>query len=386
MATAQRQIEVDFLRGLALLFIVVDHVNGSFLARFTLRNFAACDAAEVFVFLAGYSAAAAYIAIEARHGVRAARSRFLRRGWEIYRAFVVAAMLMLLCGFALKRLGIPAPAVHATEICAFLANPVGTVLQILGLVRQPYLSDVLPMYGVFVLFVPLAVRYAKGAPLLALAVSVGIWLMAPWLGKALPGAATNSWAFNPFAWQLMFMLGLVARLRPDSMLPRRKSVQVALTGLATVIALLGILFAYLWMRPSLQSVMLPSWMQSGFPIAKQNLAALRLISFLGLAWLTYLLCRAGWIERLARALSPVVQIGRRSLFCFVTGSAISVIIEGATYGVAAGMPHQRVALVGDLAAVALLLLAGVFWDKVQNGRRRSVGPVLQGRGPQHPAR
>jgi uncharacterized membrane protein len=35
----QRRTEVDLIRGIALLFIVVDHVNGSVLADYTIRNF-----------------------------------------------------------------------------------------------------------------------------------------------------------------------------------------------------------------------------------------------------------------------------------------------------------------------------------------------------------
>lgn len=57
---AQRDLRIDFFRGLALLFIFIDHVPDNVLARFTLRNFGFADAAEVFVLLAGFSAVLAY--------------------------------------------------------------------------------------------------------------------------------------------------------------------------------------------------------------------------------------------------------------------------------------------------------------------------------------
>jgi hypothetical protein len=49
-----RDLRIDFLRGLALLFIFIDHIPDNGLAHFTLRNFGFADAAEVFVLLAGF--------------------------------------------------------------------------------------------------------------------------------------------------------------------------------------------------------------------------------------------------------------------------------------------------------------------------------------------
>ena len=82
-----RLIELDFFRGLVLLIIVVDHIGGSILSRVTLHAYALCDAAEVFVFLGGFATATAYAALAERRNEATARSRFLRRSLEIYRAF-----------------------------------------------------------------------------------------------------------------------------------------------------------------------------------------------------------------------------------------------------------------------------------------------------------
>ena len=48
-----RDPRIDFLRGLALYMIVVDHVSGDPLAMFTYRILGFSDAAEMFVFLSG---------------------------------------------------------------------------------------------------------------------------------------------------------------------------------------------------------------------------------------------------------------------------------------------------------------------------------------------
>lgn len=366
----QRRTEIDLIRGIALLFIVVDHVNGSVLADYTIRNFQLFDAAEVFVFLAGYSAGAAYLAMEARDGASAARKRLRRRSWEIYKAFVLTGVLMLLFGFVLAMCKIPAPAVRATEALDFMAQPVATLLQVIGLARQPFVSDVLPMYAVFIGVAPLAIRWARAQPLAFICGSVALWIMSPTLLPLLPSSEPRGWSFNPFAWQLMFAMGLLARLRPDFILPQQTMVRRAFTAGAVVVAAVCMAAAYLWMRPHLYEAWLPAWIPTlAFPLPKQSLAALRVVSFLGLAWLVYLAVRAGWVGRLASFMGPVVQIGRHSLFCFVLGAVVSVGIEGLTYGVAGGRPTRPVALTGDIIAVAVLLVVGGWYGRRKDARK-----------------
>ncbi|MGO4305781.1 OpgC domain-containing protein [Cupriavidus sp. RAF12] len=378
----QRRTEVDLIRGIALLFIVVDHVNGSVLADYTIRNFTLFDAAEVFVFLAGYSAGAAYLAMEARVGASAARRRLRRRGWEIYKAFVLTGLLMLLFGFLLAMCRIPAPAVRATEAPVFMAQPLETLLEVVSLARQPFVSDVLPMYAVFIGLAPLAIRWSRAQPLAFVCGSVALWLMAPALLPLLPSSEARGWSFNPFAWQLMFTLGLIARLRPDFVLPQQPIVRWAFTISAVAVALAGVALAYLWMRPHVYEAWLPAWVPSMvFPLPKQSLAFLRVVSFLGLAWLVYLAIRAGWVEKLAGLMGPVVQIGRHSLFCFVLGAVVSVTIEGFTYGIAGGRPTRPVALGGDLVAVAMLLVIGGWWGRRKEARKNADRPVMPKKSP-----
>ena len=57
MTVSSRDLRLDFFRGLALVFIFVDHIPNNLLAYFTLANIVFSDAAEIFVFLSGYTAA-----------------------------------------------------------------------------------------------------------------------------------------------------------------------------------------------------------------------------------------------------------------------------------------------------------------------------------------
>ncbi len=55
MANQTRIGGIDFVRGIVLIAILIDHVPGTVLESLTPRNFALSDSAEAFVFLSGVS-------------------------------------------------------------------------------------------------------------------------------------------------------------------------------------------------------------------------------------------------------------------------------------------------------------------------------------------
>jgi hypothetical protein len=59
-AVQSRDRRLDFFRGLALIFIFVDHIPKNVLSYFTIQAAQFYDAAEVFVFISGYTAALVY--------------------------------------------------------------------------------------------------------------------------------------------------------------------------------------------------------------------------------------------------------------------------------------------------------------------------------------
>ena len=53
MAGTDRDIRLDFFRGIALLFIFLDHIPDNNVNWLTIRNFGFSDASEIFVFISG---------------------------------------------------------------------------------------------------------------------------------------------------------------------------------------------------------------------------------------------------------------------------------------------------------------------------------------------
>ena len=77
-----RDLRLDLFRGLSLLFIFIDHIPNNVLSYVTLHSIAFSDAAEVFVFIAGYAAATVYGKAFEWQGCLAASGRIYRRIWR----------------------------------------------------------------------------------------------------------------------------------------------------------------------------------------------------------------------------------------------------------------------------------------------------------------
>ena len=168
---AKRDARIDLARGLCLWFILVDHMQGNVLGLVTLRSFAVCDAADVFVFLCGVSASLAYGRTFDREGWWAAGRRALSRVRTLYLAHL--ALLAALAAFTAS-----SGALGHADAGRFLAlqdQPLdaGRLLRLALMLEQPGDLDLLPLYMLllawFALVLPLTRR-----PLCLLALSGGL--------------------------------------------------------------------------------------------------------------------------------------------------------------------------------------------------------------------
>jgi hypothetical protein len=340
---SKRLVELDFFRGLVLLIIVVDHIGGSMLSRFTLHAFALNDAAEVFVFLGGFATATAYIAMSERRSESAARVRFIKRAFEIYRAFLVTAALMLVASFVLRPLFGHAPNLALHDLDSFYAEPVASIAQILSFERQPYLSAVLPMYTLFALAVPVVLPLARSKPWLLLGLSLALWAFAPQIGEYMPSVDDNLWDFNPSAWQLMFVLGVIVRCQP--IYQRVSANRFGWAVSAGAVALIAGMAYY-------KLLVLPPALDSAF---KRDLAGARVVNFLAIAWIAANLARYGVVKQIAARLPWIGAIGRDGMVCFVAGAVISLVVDSILFTVTDGLVNVPAGLVADAVAICALL-------------------------------
>ena len=315
-----RDPRIDFFRGLALIFIFWDHVPQNPLAQFTLRNIGFSDAAEIFVFLAGYAAVLAYGKVVQRDGYLVACVKILRRAWVLYVVHIfLLALLMGIVFFANSHVQ-TRDLVQEMGLQYFLTHPQQALMDELLLRFKPSLMDPLPLYILLLLGLPLVLPMLLRRAQYVVGLSVVLYLLAPWFQWNLAAQEGGVWFFNPMAWQLLFILGGAAAIhgqRPGVAERRPLRRQPMFVG-ATAYLLLSGLLALSWKWPEVHDAFMPrmlgEWL---YPISKTNLSPLRLLHFLALAYVTArLLPDIGWTRHwLAQ---QCARMGRYSLevFCF----------------------------------------------------------------------
>jgi hypothetical protein len=210
------------------------------------------------------------------------------------------------------------------------------------------------MYSVFALAVPVIVPLAQKKPVIAMFGSLFVWLAAMPLLRFLPGTYGEAWAFNPFAWQLMFMTGVLARVQPISDEFHAGKIARWLTAGAIAVAL-----TFAFFKLFLETQAPPGYM-------KQNLATLRIVSFAAIAWIVARGVYAGWVGKLARKLPGVVTIGQQGLVCFIAGTCVSLVLDSAlramgVLGLGRYPSHWILGLIADGIAIVSLLALARFW-------------------------
>src|SRR3977135_1960465 len=92
---AGRDVRLDLFRGLANWAIFLDHIPHEVLSWITVKNYGFSDAADLFVFISGYTAALVFgrVMIERRYA--AAASRLAKRAFELYAAHIVVVVIYI---------------------------------------------------------------------------------------------------------------------------------------------------------------------------------------------------------------------------------------------------------------------------------------------------
>nr|WP_314642201.1 OpgC domain-containing protein [uncultured Pseudomonas sp.] len=327
--TTERDHRIDFFRGLALIFIFWDHVPHNPLGQITLRNVGFSDAAEVFVFLAGYAAVLAYGKILARDGYLIACVKILRRAWVLYVVHIfLLAMLMGIVFFANSHVE-TRDLVEEMGMHHFISNPQQALIDELLLRFKPNLMDPLPLYIVLLAGLPLVLPIFVRKPWVVVTMSFAVYLTVPLFGWNLAAIKDGVWYFNPVAWQLLFVLGGAAAIHTQRpRLPDRRPLlrQPLFVSAALYAGVAGVL-TVLWRWPQLHDAMVPTSLSNLlYPISKTDLSPVRLLHFLALAYVTAkLLPDTGWTQNwLARQCS---RMGRYSLEVFCLGVLLAPLAD-----------------------------------------------------------
>jgi hypothetical protein len=366
-----RDLRVDFFRGVALWFIFITHTPGNLLVYGTLRNVAFSDATEAFVLLAGYAAGIAYGRMMQREGWAAAAARIVGRIGTLYVAhiflFVVFAAQVGFSAATLNR----AAYLDELHLDPFAEEPYRALLEALLLRYQPAFLDILPLYivvlGLFALALPLIER-----PRWLLGLSLALYAATRLSGLELPSWTGGGWFFNPFAWQLIFAIGVVLGRADPARLARHFPWRRGLAVLAVLLlAAAAVVLNWVWHGPA-RGLHPPEWLAAAVgSVDKAALHPVRLASMMVMVWLAgHLVAPAArWLGHPVAA--AFVLMGQQGLSVFCSGIFLSFIGRLVLEQWDGWLPQ----LVVNVAGLAALLAVAVISAWYGGDRRRAPKPL-----------
>ncbi len=325
-APARRLQSVDTIRGLLLVIMAVNHITSP-LHAVTDHPLGFMSAAEGFVFMAGLMAGFVYTRTWRRSGFEGLKQTCLRRTILIYRWHLLMLALVL---SALMFIGSITGIHPAHTPAALIERPALFSVAALILVQQPPLFDVLPLYCVFLALAPWCLRFfVRHGYATVIFSSLCLWAGANILTPQQPfiRGVVDTGAFNLFAWQFIFVVGLAFGHRwacrqataghqtPPPILPAPSPLAWATLGSAAVLFF------------SMRHAFIPAFFSEPVLAAltnKNNLAPFRLIDTALILYFGYLA-----ISRFLRAFSwkPLALIGRSSLVVFSIHIPVAYLLQ-----------------------------------------------------------
>ncbi len=329
----QRDQRIDLFRGIALVMIFINHIPGTIWENLTSRNFGFSDAAEGFVLMSGMAAGLAYgPAFLNRQPGWPAVLRPWRRALTLWAVHVLVVALVLVLFAALADHPAIAEMAKRRNILPALQDPAAYLLPLALLSHQFAYTDILPMYVVLMLAAPAILWCAARAPGWTMAASLALWFVVGLFRIRVPTwPQDNGWFFNPLAWQVLFVAGILTGL---AMRQRRRVLPVL--PWAVWLSAIAVIGAALW----IQVPLIAEWGRhglwmlheyAGFPgvltaFDKSFVFLPRLLHILALA---YLISALPFLRPLAAhpRLAPLTLLGRHSLPVFAASTVLAYVAQ-----------------------------------------------------------
>lgn len=317
--TPVRDTRIDVIRAVALLSIFINHVPGNPIEVITHKNFGFSDAAEAFVLISGVSAALAYgLKFEAGNRLITTLKTWRRAG-VLYIAQLGTTMATLgIFSFFALYFGAP-HLLTKINIEPVVTDTAASLIGIVTLGHQLGYNNILSMYGIVLLLLPLFLLIGTLSIGWMVVASGLLWMVAGLLPIAPPQFPNGGyWFLNPFSWQLLFVIGMAVMMhvKRGGALP----VNRWLVGAAA----LYLVTALLWVRVPLWGIDISMGLPKIFTgFDKTFLSLPRMLHVLAAGYLLYALPQLSNLFRTSFD-NPLAVLGRHALPVFVVGTILSM--------------------------------------------------------------
>ena len=367
IAARDGDLRLCFLLGVAVWFLFVDHIPHNAVSLLTMRNFGFSGATDLFVFVGGYTAAVLYGKMMLERGFVVTATRLFRRVWQLYAAYVVLFVVYIdLIGYVARKSAAPA-IISEFNVTGIVDHTIRTLIYGLLLQAKPLNLDVLQLFIVLMAFFPIILFGMLRRPNLTSAGSAIFYVAAREYDWNLSSFPDGRWYFNPFCWQLLFVLGAWFALSG----PKQMHAIRSLRGLSAlrVAAMLYILFALVVTAagkfPQLAEYVPDRVLGAFLPNDKENLALYRVVHLLAVAFLFTFVVPRDWRGFQWRILQPVIKCGEEWLPVFCAGVFLSF---AAHFVLITGPDSLAMHVLVSVAGISIMTAVAYYtsWSKRQD--------------------
>jgi hypothetical protein len=320
----KREIEIDAARGLMLVWMTLTHLPTA-ITPWVNQPFGYFSASDGFIFLSALFTGRIYYCLLQRSGARKMTAKLLLRSLYLY-GYHAALLFFAFVIAARYAIGAHSQGLFNLLDYYFAAGPAHAILSALLLIYRPPLLDIIPLYIIFLLLSPAVILLAARTswkPVLA--GSVTVWFLAQFglreaayaflahhAGLRIP--LNEMGAFNLWAWQLLWILGMWCGVRwtKDELPTEKWGTKTWVPATIVVAGLIALRYAQIFGFNLGRSIVF---------VDKWHLGVARLIDFAAASML--LIRFRPLVKRFA--IRPLVLLGQSSLqvfsahflFCFV---------------------------------------------------------------------
>ncbi|MGL3208194.1 OpgC domain-containing protein [Bradyrhizobium sp. BR 1433] len=319
-----RDLRLDLFRGVANWAIYLDHIPDNVVNWITTRNYGFSDAADLFVFISGYTASFVYARMMLERGFIVGATRLTKRVWQLYVAHIILFVIYIASiSYLALRFG-DSEIINEFNVAGLVDNATETLRQGLFLKFKPVNLDVLPLYIVLMGLFPPVLWFMLRRPNWTMAASLVLWLVSRHQGWNLPAYPAGSWYFNPFAWQVLFVFGSWC-----AMGGARNNMRIINSRYTLWFCIAYMIFALIMTMagrfPDF-GAMFPDWLYSAFnPNDKTNLAPYRFLHFVVITVLVIRFIPKDWAALEWKVFDPLIVCGQQSLAVFCVGVFLSFV-------------------------------------------------------------
>jgi hypothetical protein len=319
-----RDLRLDLFRGVANWAIFLDHIPDNVVNWITTRNYGFSDAADLFVFISGYTASFVYARMMLERGFIVGATRLTKRVWQLYVAHIILFVIYIASiSYLALRFG-DSEIINEFNVAGLVDQATETLRQGLLLKFKPVNLDVLPLYIVLMGFFPPILWFMLRQPNLTMIASIVLWLVARYLGWNFQAYPAGTWYFNPYCWQVLFVFGAWCAL--GGARNNRWLIDSPITLYVCVAYLLFAMVMTMAARFPDFGNMLPQWLFATFnPNDKTNLAPYRFIHFAMIVILVIRFLPKDWPGLEWKIFDPLIVCGQQSLAVFCVGVFLSFV-------------------------------------------------------------